>query len=71
MKIRSLALSILALAGVALSGCTTETTTTTATTTDSTTKTVHTQEELQKTGETDPGAALEKVDPSVTTSRHP
>lgn len=38
---------------------------------DPTTKRVHTQEELRKTGQSETGAALEKVDPSVQTSGRP
>ena len=38
---------------------------------DQTEKRVHTQEELKKTGETETGAALEKVDPAVQTSHRP
>lgn len=53
-----------ALAILALSGCATDTTTTTTTTAE---KRVHTQEELKKTGESETGPALEKVDPSVRT----
>ena len=71
MKTRALAFCFLALAGLALAGCaTTETTTTTTTAaeTDQTKKRVHTSEQLRKTGETETGAALEKVDPSVRTS---
>jgi outer membrane biogenesis lipoprotein LolB len=55
-----------ALAGFVLGGCASETTTTTQT--DQTTKRVHTQEELRKTGETQTGPALEKVDPAVRSS---
>ena len=61
-------LVVLALATVALSGCASDTASTTAPKTDLTEKRVHTQEELQKTGQSDTGAALEKVDPSVQTS---
>jgi hypothetical protein len=70
MKTRYLAFSFGALASLMLSGCATDTTTTTTTTaeTDQTRKRVHTREELKKTGETETGAALEKVDPSVRTS---
>jgi outer membrane biogenesis lipoprotein LolB len=39
--------------------------------TDQTQKRVHTQEELKKTGETETGAALEKVDPAVQVSHRP
>jgi len=34
-------------------------------------KRVHTQEELKKTGQSQTGAALEKVDPAVQTTHHP
>jgi type IV pilus biogenesis protein CpaD/CtpE len=67
MKTRSFASCLLALATLVLSGCATDTTTTT-TTTDQTRKRVHTSEELRKTGESETGPALEKVDPSVRTS---
>ena len=70
MKTRSLRFSLLAVVGLALASCaTTETTTTTTSAeTDQTKKRVHTQEDLKKTGESEPGAALEKVDASVRTS---
>jgi hypothetical protein len=64
MKIHQIALNLLALGGLFFSGCATDTTTTTQTRTDPS-KRVHTQEELRKSGETEPGAALEKTDPSV------
>jgi outer membrane biogenesis lipoprotein LolB len=69
MKTRHLLCGLLALGTLVLSGCasTTETTTTTAET-DQTTKRVHTQEDLKKTGQSETGAALEKVDASVRTS---
>lgn len=54
-----------AVASLALSGCATETASTTTAETDLTRKRVHTQEEMLKTGESDTGAALEKVDASV------
>ena len=38
---------------------------------DQTQKRVHTQDELRKTGETETGPALEKVDPAVQISRRP
>ena len=38
------------------------------TTTDQTQTRVHTQEELKKTGETQPGPALEKTDAAIQTS---
>jgi outer membrane biogenesis lipoprotein LolB len=69
MKTRYFALSFLAAAGLVLSGCTTTTDTTTATQSQTDpTKRVHTQEELRKTGESETGPALEKVDPAVRTS---
>lgn len=70
MKTRSLACGLLAAVGLALAGCaSTETTTTTTTAeTDTTRKKVHTREELRKTGESETGVALEKVDPSIRTS---
>ena len=60
-------LTLVVLSGLALGGCATETATTTQTTTDQTTTRVHTQEELRKTGETDPGRALEKSDAAIRT----
>ena len=69
MKTRYFACGFLALAGLALSGCATDTETTTTTAqTDQTKKRVHTQEELRRTGESETGPALEKVDPSIRTS---
>ena len=65
MKTRDLTLCLLAICSLVLSGCATETTTTTQTETDQTKKRVHTQEELKKSGETNPAAALEKTDPAV------
>jgi hypothetical protein len=67
MKIRY-ACAVLAMSGCFLGGCT-STTTTTQTQTDQTKKRVHTQEEMRKSGESDPGRALEKTDPAVTISR--
>ena len=64
MKINYFALGLLAVSGMFFSGCATDTTTTTQTQTDPS-KRVYTQEELRKTGETNPAAALEKTDPSV------
>jgi type IV pilus biogenesis protein CpaD/CtpE len=55
--------AVLAISAGLLAGCTSTTTTTTQT--DQTTKRVHTQEELKKSGETNPAAALEKTDPAV------
>ena len=61
-------LALVALSGFAFGGCANETaTTTTQTTTDQTTTRVHTQEELRKTGESDPGRALEKTDAAIRT----
>jgi hypothetical protein len=70
MKTRYFAACCLAVAALMLSGCATDTTTTTTTTaeTDLTKKRVHTQENLKKTGESEPGEALEKVDASVRSS---
>lgn len=69
MRIQCFAL--VACASLVLSGCATETETMTTSQTDPTKKRVHTQEELKKTGESDTGAALEKVDASVRTSGRP
>lgn len=60
-------ISLIAVASVALSGCANQKESM-VTTTDQTQKRVHTQEELKKTGETQTGPALEKVDPAVQTS---
>ena len=68
MKTRFFASCMIAFATLMLSGCATDTTTTTTAQTERTTKKVHTQEELRKTGESETGPALEKVDPSVRTS---
>ena len=58
--------AVLSLSGALLGGCaSTTTTTTTQAETDQTKKRVHTQEELRKTGENDPGRALEKTDAAV------
>ena len=71
MRTPPILLLALAAASVALAGCTTETATTTTSNVDQTQKRVYTQEDLRKTGQTETGPALEQVDPSVTTSRHP
>lgn len=70
MTTRILSFCILTLATVGLSGCATDTTTTTTTTAevDQTKKRVHTHDKLKKTGESETGEALEKVDASVRTS---
>lgn len=65
MNTRIVALCFLAVGGLIFSGCTATTTTTTQTQTDQTQKRVQTQEELRKSGETNPAAALEKTDPAV------
>jgi hypothetical protein len=67
MKTRYLACCALALASLTLSGCTTHThtATTTAPKKDSNLKKVYTREDLNRTGESDTGEALEKVDPAV------
>ena len=62
---------LVAITGFVLSGCASEKEIMTQSTTDQTEKRVHTQEELRKTGETETGPALEKVDPAVQTSHHP
>jgi hypothetical protein len=61
-------ISLIAIASVALSGCANQKETMVQSTTDQTQKRVHTQEELRKTGETQTGPALEKVDPSIQVS---
>jgi len=67
MKARYLS-AVLGVSAAFLGGCTSTTTTTqTQTQTDQTKKRVHTQEELRKTGETDPGRALEKTDAAIRT----
>ena len=58
--------AVLAVSGGLLAACTS--TTTTQSQTDQTTKRVHTQEELKKSGETNPATALEKTDPAVRVS---
>jgi len=68
MKTRHFAFCLLALSTLLLSGCATDTTTTTTTETDQTKKRVHTSEQMRKTGESETGPALEKVDASVRTS---
>ncbi len=60
----------LLLLAAALTGCTTTTTTRTAAANDArqrelSVKRVHTQEELQKTGQPEIGPALQTVDPAV------
>ena len=67
MKIHYLALGLLAAGSLLFSGCATDKTETTQTQTDPT-KRVHTQEELKKSGQSETGPALEKTEPSMTTS---
>jgi hypothetical protein len=64
MKIHSFALGLVAVSGLFFSGCATDKTETVQTQTDPS-KRVYSQEELRKTGDTNPAAALEKTDPSV------
>jgi outer membrane biogenesis lipoprotein LolB len=71
MKSLRISLLVIAVASLVLSGCASEKASTTAPQADLTNKRVHTQEELQKTGQSDTGAALEKVDPAVRTSGRP
>lgn len=66
IKIPYISLVAAAITSVVLSGCASQKET--VITTDATEKRVHTRDELQKTGETQTGPALEKVDPSVQTS---
>ena len=66
MKLQYLILVVIA--GLVLSSCANQKETMVVPTTD---QTVHTRDELKKTGETQTGPALEKVDPAVQTSGHP
>jgi outer membrane murein-binding lipoprotein Lpp len=66
MRTHHFALGLVAVGALVLSGCASDATTTTTTQTQTDpSKRVYTQEELRKTGETNPAAALEKSDPSV------
>lgn len=56
---------LVVLGGFVLSGCASQKES--VTTTNTTEKRVYTQDEVQKTGETQTGPALEKIDPSVQT----
>jgi outer membrane biogenesis lipoprotein LolB len=67
MKILFGSFVILAGASFLLSGCASDPTTSTPAT-DPTRKRVYTQEELKKTGQSETGPALEKVDPAIQTS---
>ena len=69
MKIQYFAL--VAVASFVLPGCAKDKETMVQSPTDQTKKRVHTQEELLKTGQSETGAALEKVDPAVRTSGRP
>ena len=60
--------ALLAAGSLTLAGCVTEVTKTREVQNDQTTRREHTQDELRKTGESQTGPALEKVDPSVTTA---
>ena len=69
MKTRYFAFVLLVAGGLILSGCATDTTTTTTAQTQADpSKSVHTQEELRKSGEPQIGPALEKTEPSMTVS---
>lgn len=68
MKIPYISLLVLGFASLVLTGCVTETERVPVTANDQTNKRVHTQEDLLKTGHTETGAALEKVDASVRVS---
>ena len=61
---------LLTAVSLGLAGCVTETTRvrTVDNQTDPTTTRVHTQEEFRKSGENDPGRALQKTDAAVTIS---
>ena len=61
--------ALLSVTSALLAGCASTTTTTPQTETDQTKKRVHTQEELRKSGESDPGRALEKTDAAVRIQR--
>ena len=61
---------LVVVASIALSGCANQKESVTESTTDQTEKRVHTQEELQKTGESQTGPALEKTDAAVEISHH-
>ncbi len=65
MTMHHFALGLVAVGALAFSGCATDTTPTTNQARTDSSKRVHTQEELLKSGETDPGSALEKTDPAV------
>jgi hypothetical protein len=61
-----------AIVSFVFSGCKSNTETmTTTSNTDQTDKRVHTQEELQKSGQSEVGPALEKSDAAIRTSTHP
>ena len=60
-----------AIASCVLFGCAKDKETMVQSTTDQTQKRVHTQAELTKTGQSETGPALEKVDPAVQISHRP
>ena len=70
MKPRMITVICISCASVILASCTTTTRTTETSRPayDQTTKRVYTQEQMRKTGEQSPAAALEKLDASVTVS---
>jgi outer membrane murein-binding lipoprotein Lpp len=57
-----------AIVSFVLSGCASQTESVVQSSNDATTKRVHTQEELQKSGESETGPALEKTDAAIQTS---
>jgi ABC-type uncharacterized transport system auxiliary subunit len=66
---KSLSLALLAACAFGLAGCVTETTKTrTVQNSPDPATRVHTQEELRKSGESQTGPALEKIDPAITAS---
>ena len=65
MKIPFVSLVVIAFTSLAFSGCATRKESMIESSTDTSNKSVHTQAELQKTGQSETGPALEKVDPSV------
>jgi hypothetical protein len=68
MKVQYISLVAIAIASVVLSGCASQTESVVQSSSDATTKRVHTQEELQKSGESETGPALEKTDAAIQTS---
>jgi predicted small secreted protein len=68
MRTRSL-IAALALGSLALASCTTTKTATTTTAETNPSKRVYTQQQLQETGDTQTGPALQKLDPAVRVPR--